>query len=89
MRALSRLFCNVLTILLGLGLLLPSLALAQQDQDQYEDLYADDAQYDENRMAIGFGAGIVLPEDQQGNQDGEIYYSVNFRWRLRGRKLTE
>jgi len=82
-----------LGILAGLALLalLPRTASAQQpsgNQDQYEDLYSDGSenQYDDDRFAIGFGAGIVLPEDQQGQEDGEIYYSANFRWRLWGRE---
>lgn len=49
--------------------------------DQYEDVYGDEDVYDEDNMALGLGAGIVLPNDD-GNEDGEIYYALNFRWRI-------
>lgn len=49
--------------------------------DQYEDVYDDEDVYDEDNLALGLGAGIVLPNDN-GNEDGEIYYALNFRWRI-------
>lgn len=51
-----------------------------QDETVYEDEY-DEGEYSAQRFAFGFGAGIVLPNDD-GNEDGEIYYSANFRWRI-------
>jgi len=54
-------------------------------QGQYEDLYEEEGQYEEDNKAFAFGAGIVLPADD-GNEDGEIYFSANFRWRLSGRR---
>lgn len=75
----------------GLALVLlvmaPSVLSAQQSSgdDLYEDLYdEEDVEYEGDNMAFGFGAGIVLPEDRSGGEDGEIYYSANFRWRLQG-----
>ena len=49
--------------------------------DQYEDVYGDEDVYDEDNMAFALGAGIVLPSDN-GNEDGEILYAINFRWRI-------
>jgi opacity protein-like surface antigen len=51
-----------------------------QDDTVYEDEY-DEGEPSAQRYAFGFGAGIVLP-NFEGNEDGEIYYSANFRWRL-------
>lgn len=55
-------------------------APSAQDDTVYEDEY-DQGEYSAQRHAIGFGAGIVLPNDN-GNEDGEIYFSANFRWRI-------
>lgn len=72
----------------GLAWAAPRPATAQpppgSDEDLYEDPYADDDVYEADRFAVGFGAGIVLP-DQEGRNDGEIYYSANFRIRVLGR----
>lgn len=63
----------------------PTTASAQSgtstDDTVYEDIYDDEEDYTDQRFAFGLGGGIVLPNDQ-GNEDGEIYYSANFRWRV-------
>ncbi len=51
-----------------------------QDDTVYEDEY-DQGEYSAKRFGLGLGAGIVLPNDE-GNEDGEIYFSANFRWRI-------
>ncbi len=72
-------------VALLLGLAVPGLSSAQSgsssDDTVYEDLYDDEEDYTDQRFAFGLGAGIVLPNDE-GNEDGEIYYSANFRWRV-------
>lgn len=77
-----------------LGLMAANTAAAQAPEDdptEYENLYRQEEQvdYDDDRFAIAVGAGIVLPEDALGRDDGEIYYSAAFRWRLRGRETDE
>lgn len=73
----------------GLTWVAPRPAAAQpppgSEEDLYQDPYADQEVYEADRFAIGFGAGIVLVDDNRGNDDGEIYYSANFRWRVLGR----
>lgn len=73
----------------GLAWVAPSPGTAQpppgSQEDLYEDPYADAEIYETDRFALGFGAGIVLADDDRGNDDGEIYYSANFRWRVTGR----
>ena len=44
---------------------------------------ADD--YEGNRFAFGIGAGLIQPDNSGlGDVDGELYYSANLRWRVRG-----
>ncbi len=61
------------------------VARAQQPSTEgagYEDIYAEDDQAgSEDRHAFGIGLGIVLP-NENGNNDGEIYFSANYRWRV-------
>lgn len=71
----------------GLAWLLPVACWAQAQGSQgdlYQDPYADEGGYQSNRLALGFGAGIVLP-NENGGENGEVYYSANFRWRVWGR----
>ena len=68
-----------------LGSFGPARSQAQSSSTQedtiYEDEYDNEDEYSENRFAFGIGAGIVLPNDE-GRDNGEIYYSANFRWRI-------
>lgn len=72
-------------LVLCLAGLVPGTVKAQsssaQDDTVYEDEYDNEDQYEDNRYAFGIGAGIVLPNDE-GRDNGEIYYSANFRWRI-------
>jgi hypothetical protein len=54
-------------------------------QAQYEDLYEQEDEYEGDRTAFALGAGIVLPQEN-GREDGEVYFAASLRWRLGGRR---
>jgi hypothetical protein len=78
-----------LGLALGAAWLLPWRADAQTpggtSEGQYEDLYEEEGEAPVDTKAFAFGAGIVLPQEN-GNEDGEIYYAANVRWLLAGRR---
>jgi hypothetical protein len=92
MRGPRRQWPFALLLALGIAAFMPHTTAAQasgtSSQAQYEDLYEEEAEYEDNRLAFGLGAGIVLPQEN-GREDGEIYLGANFRWRLGGRRQGE
>jgi hypothetical protein len=90
MQGVNRRLSSLMLLALGVALIAPAALMAQANpqQDEYQDLYGNDGrtryENDPDRFAIGFGGGIVLPDDGLGNDDGEIYWGANFRFRIGG-----